>query len=73
MPLDEALRQLLHPEKKEPQEPEEAEEEPPLDDLEQAIDEIESVVDVDMVRGDHREEKAGIVCRKHDRDHTGGR
>lgn len=50
MPLDEALRQLLHPEKKEPQESDEAEEEPPLDDLEQAIDEIESVVDVDMVR-----------------------
>ena len=49
MPLDEALRQLLHPEKKECK-AEEAEEEPPLDDLEQAIDEIESVVDVDMVK-----------------------
>ncbi len=50
MPLDEALRQLLHPENKEIQKPEEAEEEPALDDLEQAIDEIESVVDVDMVK-----------------------
>ena len=37
-------------ENKEIQKPEEAEEEPALDDLEQAIDEIESVVDVDMVK-----------------------
>ena len=50
MPLDEALRQLLHPENKETQETDEAEEEPALDDLEQAIDEIEAVVDVDMVK-----------------------
>ncbi len=48
MPLDVALRQLLHPEKKEAAET--ADEEPPLDDLEQAIDEIESVADADMVK-----------------------
>ena len=48
MPLDVALRQLLHPEKTE--EPENPDEEPPLDDLEQAIDEIESVADADMVK-----------------------
>ena len=48
MPLDVALRQLLHPGKSEATE--EPDEEPPLDDLEQAIDEIESVVDVDMVK-----------------------
>ena len=53
MPLDEALRQLLHPENKEKTQLEKAneiEEEPPLDDLEQAIDEIEAVADVDMVK-----------------------
>ena len=50
MPLDEALRQLLHPENKEVQKADEAEEEPALDDLEQAIGEIESVVDADMVK-----------------------
>ena len=51
MPLDEALRQLLHPEKQENKGVEnQDEEEPALDDLEQAIDEIEAVVDVDMVK-----------------------
>lgn len=45
MPLDEALRQLLNPKKEEQQ----SEEEPALDDLEQAIGEIESVADADMV------------------------
>ena len=45
MPLDEALRQLLHPEREEVQE----DEEPELGDLEEAIGEIESVADMDIV------------------------
>ena len=51
MPLDEALRRLLHPGKKEPEKETEnvAEEEPELGDLEKAISEIESVADMEMV------------------------
>ena len=49
MPLDEALRQLLHPEKETRNEVGDPEEEPELGDLEQAIDEIESVADMDIV------------------------
>ena len=51
MPLDEALRQLLRPKNTEEAEAETNEEaEPVLDDLEQAIDEIEAVADADMVK-----------------------
>ncbi len=55
MPLDEALRRLLHPESEEKQD--ESGQEPELGDLEQAIDEIESVVDIDMVRQAAEEKK----------------
>ena len=55
MPLDEALRRLLHPECEEKQD--ESGQEPELGDLEQAIDEIESVVDIDMVRQAAEEKK----------------
>ena len=48
MPLDEALRKLLHPEAEEKKE--KSDDEPELDDLEQAMGEIEAVADVDMVR-----------------------
>ena len=47
MPLDEALRQLLHPERTTTDG--DMEDEPELDDLEQAIGEIESVADMDIV------------------------
>ena len=51
MPLDEALRQLLRPKNTDDAESEINEEaEPVLDDLEQAIDEIEAVADADMVK-----------------------
>ena len=46
MPLDEALRKLLHPENEEVTA---EEEEPEMADLEEAIDEIESVADMDIV------------------------
>ena len=46
MPLDEALRKLLHPENEEVAA---EEEEPEMADLEEAIDEIESVADMDIV------------------------
>ena len=51
MRLDEALQKLLHPENtSEPaEEVDEKEDEPDITDLEGAIDEIESVVDLDMV------------------------
>lgn len=48
MPLDEALKKLLHPEKEENSEPEIPEEEPDVSDLESAIEEIESVADLGM-------------------------
>ena len=60
MPLDVALRQLLHPEKK--VETENVDEEPPLDDLEQAIDEIESVADADMVKQLAEKKKAKRIA-----------
>ena len=50
MPLDEALRQLLHPESEEKEEAPAEPEEPEIGDLENAIDEIEAVVDVDMIK-----------------------
>ena len=55
MPLDEALRKLLHPENEEVTAEEAVtekaaeEEEPEMADLEEAIDEIESVADMDIV------------------------
>ncbi len=49
MPLDEALRKLLHPEQEEKKE-DTITIEPELGDLEDAIGEIESVVDVDMIK-----------------------
>ena len=55
MPLDEALRKLLHPEAEEKKE--KSDDEPELDDLEQAMGEIEAVADVDMVRQIAEEKK----------------
>ena len=49
MPLGEALRKLLGPEREEEASEETAEEEPELDDLADAIGEIESVADMDIV------------------------
>ena len=47
MPLDEALKQLLHPEKSGAGKDQE-EEEPDISDLEEAIEEIEAVADLEM-------------------------
>ena len=47
MPLDEALKQLLHPEKSDADK-EKEEEEPDMSDLEEAIEEIEAVADLEM-------------------------
>ena len=57
MPLDEALRKLLQPESKEVSEDGESE----LADLEKAIDEIESVADMDIVEriADEKKSVAG--------------
>ena len=49
MPLGEALRKLLGPEREEEASEETGEEEPELDDLADAIGEIESVADMDIV------------------------
>lgn len=49
MPLDEALRRLLGPEKEDNLSQDAEEEEPELDDLADEIGEIESVVDMDIV------------------------
>lgn len=59
MRLDEALQKLLHPEREEEEEkpvPEESEKE---DGLEEAIDEIESVVDLDIVNEMAEKKAAG--------------
>ena len=50
MPLDEALRKLLHPEADEKKEEKKDADEPELEDLEQAMNEIESVADAAMVQ-----------------------
>ena len=62
MPLDEALRQLLHPERTTTDG--DMEDEPELDDLEQAIGEIESVADMDIVN------EKSLFGRGDDGNHT---
>lgn len=58
MPLDEALRKLLGPEREEVLSEDVDEEEPELDDLAEAIGEIESVADMDIVAQIADEKKA---------------
>ena len=59
MPLGEALKKLLHPEKEIL--PEE-EEEPVLDDLAEEIGEIESVVDIDIIAQIAEEKKKAVTA-----------
>ena len=70
MPLDEALRKLLHPEQEEKKE-DDISVEPELGDLEDAIDEIESVVDVDMIKKITEEREAAQAKEKKEA-HTSG-
>ena len=58
MPLGEALKKLLHPEK---QVMSEEEEEPELDDLADEIGEIESVADIDIVAQIAEEKKKAVT------------
>ena len=59
MPLGEALKKLLHPEK---QVMPEEEEEPELDDLADEIGEIESVADIDIVAQIAEEKKKAVTA-----------
>ena len=65
MPLNEALKKLLHPEKEDFATPEIPEEEPDVSDLESAIEEIESVADLGMadeaVKKRSNRRKAAVV------------
>ena len=66
MPLNEALKKLLHPEKEDFATPEIPEEEPDVSDLESAIEEIESVADLGMadeaVKKRSNRRKAAVVA-----------